>query len=467
MVQLNSSQAVEKFMPPKFGTSGLRGLVTELTDDLIRDYVVAFARSCEIGKAVYVGRDLRDSSPRIATATMTALRDFGLDVVDCGAVVTPALAMAAMANGSAAIMVTGSHIPADRNGIKFYTPDGEIKKTHEAAILANLGSASEEQRETGEYSTFDAEPAFVTRYVRGFGAAALKGRNIGVYAHSTVGRDLLQTVLAALGAKVTELGRSDTFIPVDTEAVDPETRAQLKGWAENSDLDAIVSMDGDGDRPLLTDEKGEVIPGDILGQVTAQFLNAKHVVTPVSSNTGVNHLGFVSVRQTKIGSPFVIAGMEDAGGAIVGYEANGGFLLGFEAEGPAGLIDPLMTRDSVLPLVSVLAASQGRPLSVLMDDQPQRFTAADRLQNIEREVSLALIERIKDDPAWFASHFNASIIATDETDGFRMTFVDHTIIHVRPSGNAPELRVYVETESAVAAGKLLDAAFSIIWSLAD
>jgi len=454
-------------MPPKFGTSGLRGLVTELTDDLIRDHVVAFAKSCDIGNCVYVGQDLRDSSPRVATATMSALRDFGVDVVDCGAVVTPALAMAAMAKGSAAIMVTGSHIPADRNGIKFYIPDGEITKAHEAAILANLGSALDEHMEMGKQTAFNAEPAFVDRYLHGFGKTALAGRRIGVYAHSTVGRDLLQTILASLGADVTELGRSDTFIPVDTEAVDPETRSQLREWAAGSDLDAIVSMDGDGDRPLLTDETGEVISGDILGQLTAQFLNARHVVTPVSSNTGVKQLGFESVLHTKIGSPFVIAGMEDVDGPVVGYEANGGFLLGFEATGSAGSIDPLMTRDSVLPLVSVLVAGQGRPLSALMEHQPQRFTAADRLQNIERETSLDLIERIKKDPAWFAGLFNASIIDTNETDGFRMTFADQTIIHVRPSGNAPELRVYVEAESAVAAGKLLDAAFSTIKALSD
>ncbi len=449
-------------MPPKFGTSGLRGLVTELTDDLIRDHVVAFAKSSDIGNGVYVGQDLRDSSPRIATATMAALLDFGVDIVDCGAAVTPALAMAAMANGSAAIMVTGSHIPADRNGIKFYTPNGEITKTHEAAILANLGSVRDEHRKMGKQTAFNAEPAFVDRYVQGFGKTALTGRRIGVYAHSTVGRDLLQTILVSLGADVTELGRSDRFIPVDTEAVDPETRVQLREWAAGSDLDAIVSMDGDGDRPLLTDEKGEVIPGDILGQVTAQFLNARHVVTPVSSNTGVKQLGFESVLQTKIGSPFVIARMEDFDDKVVGYEANGGFLLGYKANGPEGSLQPLMTRDSVLPLVSVLAAGQGRPLSALMDDQPQRFTAADRLQNIEREKSLALIEGIKTDSASFSRHFNAPIIDTDETDGFRMTFADQTIIHVRPSGNAPELRVYVETESAVAAGKLLNAAF--VWS---
>ena len=81
-----------------------------------------------------------------------------------------------------------------------------------------------------------------------------------------------------------------------------------------------------------------VIAGDVLGQITAAILQAEVVVTPVSSNTGVEASGrFAEVIRTQIGSPFVIAGMEQAGGEkVVGYEANGGFLLGFAADLPAG-----------------------------------------------------------------------------------------------------------------------------------
>ena len=83
------------------------------------------------------------------------------------------------------------------------------------------------------------------------GAQALQGMTIGVYTHSTVGRDLLLQILERLGAQVVELGRSEAFIPVDTEAVSDDMQAQLLGWAAAQNLDAIVSLDGDGELALL------------------------------------------------------------------------------------------------------------------------------------------------------------------------------------------------------------------------
>ena len=106
-------------MTPKFGTSGLRGLVVDLTPDLVTAHVQAFLRACDVGQGLYVGRDQRSSSPRIAGDVIAAARAVGISVTDCGAVPTPALALAAMQAGAAAVMVTGSHIPDDRNGLKF------------------------------------------------------------------------------------------------------------------------------------------------------------------------------------------------------------------------------------------------------------------------------------------------------------------------------------------------------------
>ena len=115
-------------MPPKFGTSGLRGLVTDLTPDLVGAYVQAFVRACPVGTGLFVGRDLRPSSPDIAGMVIQAGQAVGVQMTDCGALPTPALAMAAMAQGAGAVMVTGSHIPADRNGLKFYTPTAKSPK---------------------------------------------------------------------------------------------------------------------------------------------------------------------------------------------------------------------------------------------------------------------------------------------------------------------------------------------------
>ena len=349
-------------MAPKFGTSGLRGLVTELSADLVAEYTRAFLLACPHGGGLYLGRDLRPSSPEIADAVARAARACGVEVIDCGALPTPALALAAQAAGRAAVMVTGSHIPADRNGLKFYLPGGEISKDDEAAISAALGRAPAAGQAGLRHH--DAAAAYVQRYVTGFGAAALAGLRIGVYQHSSVARDLMITLVAALGGAPVPLARSGHFIPVDTEALDPETRDMLAGWCADHRLDAVISTDGDADRPMVADAAGAVVPGDVLGALSARSLGAEVICTPVSSNAMIGEMDdFREVVLTRIGSPYVIAAMEAAlaqepRARVVGYEANGGFLLGFEAEGPAGPLAPLMTRDCLLPILSPLAAAR-------------------------------------------------------------------------------------------------------------
>ncbi|WP_417723589.1 phosphomannomutase [Salipiger sp.] len=445
-------------MAPKFGTSGLRGLVTELTPELVADHIRAFVSSCDTGTALCIGRDLRPSSPRIAKDAADAALAAGVRVIDCGEVPTPALALAAQTLGAGAVMITGSHIPADRNGIKFYSRTGEITKADETAITGALGAEPVRAPQAQLEQDLSVNGAFEKRYVAACGANALSGRRIGLYSHSAVGRDGLARILTGLGADVIELGRSESFIPVDTEAVDPGTRAMIADWVAEHRLDALVSTDGDSDRPLLADETGTIVPGDILGQITAQALAADTVVTPISSNSGVTQKGFGAVERTRIGSPFVIAGMEAAGGNVVGYEANGGFLLGFEAEGPVGRIAPLVTRDCVLPLVMTLIAAGEGTLSERVAKEPPVVTVADRLQEVPQDVSAPYVASLAEDAdvrAAFLGALGGTERALDLTDGVRMVMTDGRTVHVRPSGNAPELRLYVEAGDPDGAADLL------------
>jgi len=189
-------------------------------------------------------------------------------------------------------------------------------------------------------------------------------------------------------------------------------------------------------------------------------------VTPVSSNTGLEASGrFATVIRTKIGSPFVIAGMEAAGGRVVGYEANGGFLLGFAAMGPVGALPPLMTRDALLPVIAPLALARvAGGLAALVAREPQRFTAADRLQDVPTDRSQNLVARLQAGPAAraaFLADFGREQSA-DQTDGLRITLEGGRIVHLRPSGNAPELRFYAEAESQVAAEALLARGLSVL-----
>ena len=173
-----------------------------------------------------------------------------------------------------------------------------------------------------------------------------------------------------------------TFVAVDTEAIDAGVRDQLRDWAVKHAVDAIVSTDGDADRPLVTDARGEVIPGDVIGPLVAQSLGAGVVVTTVSANTIVERLGmFSQVHRTRIGSPYVIEKMleflEEGRDRVVGYEPNGGFLLGTEIAREGRVLRPLMTRDAVLPIVGMMALAKTRPLRDWVDGMPARRTAFD------------------------------------------------------------------------------------------
>ncbi|WP_298496849.1 phosphomannomutase [uncultured Maritimibacter sp.] len=453
-------------MSPKFGTSGLRGLVVELTDDLVADHIRAFIRACPNGGGVHVGCDLRPSSPAIAQVVMDTIRAEGLLAVDCGAVPTPALALGSLARGQAAVMVTGSHIPADRNGLKFYVPAGEISKEDEAAIRAALGAPAARRAEMPEVEAADDTlSTYVGRYLTAYGPEALRGLRIGVYEHSSVARDVLADAIGALGGEAVPLGRSDSFVPVDTEAVDPDMARAILDWCRDDALDALVSTDGDGDRPLVADHRGQIVPGDVLGPLTARALGATDIVTPVSSNSLVAQMpDFARVERTRIGSPYVIAGMEtildgDETARVAGYEANGGFLLGFEAQGPAGPLPPLMTRDCLLPIIAPLAhaRAQGVPLADLVAALPAVFTAADRVTEVPSERSLGFIDTLIGDPAARAGFFGGlgPEQGIDTTDGLRLSFAGGQVVHLRPSGNAPECRVYAEAGSAADARSLV------------
>jgi len=458
----------------QFGTSGARGLVSSMSDAVCYAYAQAFLRAVAPGTGtVVLGHDLRPSSPAIAAACAQAVRDAGKQVVFVGALPTPAIAYHAAVQGAPAIVVTGSHIPFDRNGIKFYRADGEISKQDEQAMLdAEVEAAVLDSALAAEplpAATGEPAQAYLQRYLDVFGARALAGMRIAVYEHSSVARDILRAILEALGASVLALGRTDEFMPIDTEAVRAEDIERAARWAQEHSFDAIVSTDGDADRPLIGDEQGRWLRGDIVGILCSQYLAADYVVTPVSSNTAVERCGrFKDVIRTRIGSPYVIAGMEQATAehgqhaVVAGYEANGGFLLGSAIARNGAVLKALPTRDAVLPIVAVLglARERGCRVSEVARDLPPRFTASDRLQNFATDLSRNLIERLTQDAAQagvLLAPQSGQPAHVDTTDGLRVTFANGDIVHLRPSGNAPELRCYAEASTQEVAEALCQA----------
>jgi len=472
-----------------FGTSGVRGLVSELNDATCFAYTTAFlshmktSRGLKQGASVWVGHDLRPSSPRITNACLTAIQHAGLKPEFCAEVPTPALAHCALSRGEPAIMITGSHIPFDRNGMKFYRADGEMMKEDEAPIINSSAPFPDELFKNGELIQPQSERSANTiahtlwreRTITTF-PGVLEDMRIGHYQHSAAGRDLLADILQELGGEIVPIGRSNEFIPIDTEAVSHADKEQAKQWSREHNLDLIISTDGDGDRPLLADENGNYFRGDTMGILAALALKATCVVTPVSSTTALEKSGlFKTVKRTVIGSPPVIQAMQKEAGKgqeiVVGFEPNGGFLTASEIQSPLNknTLKPLPTRDALLPILATIALSKIKniPLSKLASILPSRATASDRIENTPRETSLAIVDYLRRDTANAAAltPLNTAPTHIDETDGLRMTFANEDIVHIRPSGNAPELRVYAESDSDQAAEKLLKHAKNIISKL--
>ncbi len=601
--------------PLSFGTSGLRGLVEDITDleayintRGFLDHLVA-SGDAVAGMAVAVGCDLRPSSHgperSIVRAVVQAIADCGFESRFCGPIPTPALAYYGFQQRIPSVMVTGSHIPFDRNGIKFNKPGGEVLKSDEAPILAAVARVRQrEYRRARASSQFDdtgalrpppppapgpvawpshaasvpptddtAQLDYLRRYTDVFPADALAGRRIVVYQHSAVGRDLVVEILRALGAEVHPVGRSEHFIAIDTEAITDDQLAAMQALADdvraalardnatdNTTIDAIVSTDGDSDRPLVlgfdSDDRVCFFGGDALGAVVADYLGVDAIAISASANDLVErHFAArgVDIVRTRIGSPWVIAAMDELASApaseadthaqaaqttpstpkthkaIVGWESNGGFLLGAPVALPGGVLAPLPTRDAMLPIVAALhaAARAGCSLGALFAKLPPRFAHSGLLDEVDPAASRAMLRHFDSsepslrqvrfdvaadtdapDPTSAATNsaitdpiidwrdhsgaehrargplaqrlvqvraalqrcFDAAgsergagqgargfgqVVSIDYLDGVRVGFDSGDVAHIRPSGNAPQLRIYALADTPARAAEIV------------
>lgn len=505
--------------PLKFGTSGRRGEVVHLTQLEIYlnaraelDYLLSLPAGeggIRAGQEFFYAYDLRPSSTQfvaeqggrgeIAQAVELAIHDAGLRPVNLGAIPTPALTAYALSRGCGSMMITGSHIPFDRNGYKTNSGKGELLKKDEAPINERVAAwreklysqpideslfAANGNLRTGRSSSVTASPegrdGYLRRYRDFFAGQSLSGLRLVVYQHSAVGRDLLVELLQSLGAEVIPSGRSETFVPIDTEAIDDATLESIRQLAEQATakhgrVDAVVSTDGDSDRPLLVgldyDASGKCLAkffgGDLVGMVVAEFLGADAVVVPISCNDAIDRGNLKSLLEpkTKIGSPFVIAGMEAARTKgkqrVCGWEANGGFLTGSDIERNGHNLTALPTRDAFLPILCVLfkMVESGQRMSDVFSALPRRFSRAALLRKFPRPASIkivvALTESASEIPKFFTADLGfGAVERVDYTDGVRIYFTNGDVAHVRPSGNADELRIYAVADTQTRADEI-------------
>ncbi len=456
----------------KFGTSGIRGLNSHLTDKICYVYTLAFLHYLENIKkltpdqTIIIAGDLRVNTDHILKVIQGAIESKGLKVENVGKIPTPALANYCLHKKTAGLIVTGSHIPSNMNGIKFYKADGEILKSDEKAIM--------EQSITIDRSLFDENHAllqlsnnqletvpfayhlYAERYLQFFSTDALSKLKIGMYAHSSVALETLADIFQKLGATIYVFGKTDTFHSIDTEALTKHEKDIAKKYIEEYKLDLIVSTDGDGDRPMLTDEHGQWLRGDIIGMLTALILQANFVVTPYTSNSSVEYIRqFKEIYRTKIGSPYIIEKINnlinDGKGRIIGYEANGGVLIGTDFYTEGKILKALPTRDSLISLLTIITHAKKSKLTIseLVQKHTRLYTESQSIHDIPSEQSHAFLAKLAHNirkKDFFK--IKASVEKTEVLDGLRIYYDNGEIIHLRPSGNASELRCYTEASTA-------------------
>lgn len=457
----------------QFGTSGARGLNTQFTAQVCQAFMVAMIEQLRTRyhfDTVVLGMDNRPSSPLITQYCISALRALGIKVRFGGVLPTPALALYAQQNAMAAVMVTGSHIPHDRNGLKFYHPHGEIDKVDEAAILACRSGVGSLTIQPLPAPDSQITAPYLSRMIDVFPADLCAGLRIGLYEHTSAGRELYASVLRTLGAQVICLGRSEEFVPVDTEALSEQDIAKAEHWTKEHQLDLLFSTDGDGDRPMIADHTGQWHRGDMLGLLSAKALGIEALSVPLNCNSSLELSGeFKQIQRTRIGSPYVIeqlTALTECYEAVAGFEANGGFLLGSDITLGGKAMVRLPTRDALLPLLAILYLSKqcGANLAQLMSQYESRFTASHRLQGIEKASSDRLLTLLQEQPLRLATMLacrdTPKVLST--LDGVRFALDAERIVHLRQSGNAPELRCYAEAPSQQQANELVEMLLSAV-----
>jgi phosphomannomutase len=535
------SQIEERFLNYQpvalhFGTSGLRAPATALTD--LECYINVFGfidflkniapedGGIKDGAEIFLAGDYRPSTPRITKAIAKAIYDSGCKVKNCGNMPTPAVVFCGMQNNCASIMVTGSHIPEDMNGIKPNKTTGEVLKSDEDKIIQHVAAVREKIYATfgapdclfaanGMFVKDYAEPEidqiqtenYIKRYTELFPVNCLQGKKIVVYQHSSVGRDVVMEIFKRLGAEIIIEGRTDKFVAVDTEALKDNDLKLMKEWAEKYQPFALISFDGDCDRPWLSNEHGEFLSGDLLGALASLYLKADFSAVPITCNDAVDEILIEKIKltKTKIGSPYVIKSMLDAAALgykkIVGWEVNGGFLTYSDFEINNKKLAALPTRDAVLPLLCIIlsAIEKNTTLSEIMNNLPKRFTSSNKLpefssaaadkiikkyspidENIDKlefKVDEIIVtyknnsaENIKNDSHFFGEWQEFKKILEEKyllpngiekitsliyMDGLRIVTENKEVVHLRESNNAPELRCYAVAASLNRAKELV------------
>ncbi|MBQ7623768.1 MAG: phosphoglucosamine mutase [Clostridia bacterium] len=421
-----------------FGTDGIRGVAgTELTVKLAYDAALAtaYVLKKDLGKKplFIVGRDTRISGDMICAALISGLCAAGADVCDLGVLPTPAIAFFTAGNRDvdAGIVLSASHNPFEHNGIKIFGGDGYKlsdgqEERIEAYIDAPPADAVVDGAAVGVKKEWKGDPAEEYAAFIASKSEDLDGLKIAVDCANGASYKTAKLIFDSLGAEC-------TFINCEPDGVNINDKCgstHMEGLSElvkRGSFDAGVAFDGDADRCLMTDEKGEYIDGDRMICALAEYLKntgrlKRGAVVTVMSNLGLHnflHARGMESRTTAVGDRYVLEEM-----------VKEGFNVGGEQSGHIIMTDYCTTGDGEMTAVQML--SMLKKTGMKASDLSKKIESFAQVM-INVEVSNQLKKQVASLPAVKA--VEAEIAGLFGKDGR---------ILIRPSGTEPKVRVMVE-----------------------
>jgi phosphomannomutase/phosphoglucomutase len=436
-----------------FGTNGIRGIVNkELTPEMaikIGSAVGTFFRHAKL----LVGYDARTSGPMLAKAVIAGLNANGCDVLFAGMAPTPTLQYAVKNRKlDGAIIITASHNPPEYNGIKVIWNDGiEISREQEIKIENIFFDDKIAYAKWDKLGKINEIVGIVDEYIEAIkkhidpGKITKKHYHIVVDAANSVGNLTAPRLLRELGCRVTTInGNIDGTFPGRLPEPRPENLDDLALTVKAVSADLGIAYDGDADRSVFVDERGEIHWGDkTFALVEKHFLKEnpnEKIVTPISSSTLVKDIADKyngEIVWTKVGSVTVSQTMKKIK-AKLGGEENGGIFYGPHQS----------VRDGAMATALILniMAKTGEKLSKLLSELPKYFIEKGKVECKEELKEKVLEKLVKQ-----VHNLNISTI-----DGVKIWFEDKSAILIRPSGTEPIYRLYAEAKTKERATRLVD-----------
>ena len=423
-----------------FGTDGIRG---EVGSGITVDLALALGRAVghRFGGSdatVLVGRDTRRSGEMLSSALAAGLTATGTDVVDLGVVTTPCLVHAS-ATQAAGVMVSASHNPAADNGLKVVLrgrkADEEAEAELEALMADGAGIGARPNAELGRLRPPGGGAEAYRRHLADAAGDAFRGLRLAIDCANGSATTIAPELFRSLGAEVTVLfaAPDGTNINEACGSTHPEVLARTVAEAG---LDVGFAFDGDADRLIAADERGDLVDGDaVMGICALQrladgTLRNSVLVATVMSNGGLERAvreAGGSVVRTPVGDRHVLDAMERED-AVLGGEQSGHVIFR----------DLATTGDGILTAIQLVRAMRaaGEPLSAL----------AGRIPRLPQVVINSVVRRRddwRDDPIFAAA-----------VDRATADIGDRGRILVRPSGTESKLRIMVEGDDADEIGRV-------------